>query len=222
MLRNFFASPNFLRLLRFWEASRADGGAAAWGGNISAIPAELQPRLVIVERVAAERLIYRFVGSENVSQFGRDPTGQSVREILSPEYAAYIEDIIGITLDRAAPVFSSSVLYLDTRVKSTGRLVAPFALRGASKPTLIMSAHLMGGDDFKVTEIAAPGSVVETERLMIAGVPEMCARLEEAGRYHRFSRLTTDRSLAQEWVKIAASLGAGILVPLEGFRTLSG
>jgi hypothetical protein len=216
MLRNFFASPNFLGLLKFWDASRNGRKVPDWDGDLARIPAELLPRLIVVDRDGALR--YRHIGSELAAGFSHDPTGQTIAETLSPGYAAYISDIIERTLTNGNPIFSASVLHRQSMVKMTGRLVAPFTVRGARRPSLIMSAHLMGGDAFKVTEVVEPGGVIETQRLMIAGVPDLCARLDEAGRYHRLSHLTTDRALARKWDAIATSLGSCVLVPLEAFH----
>jgi hypothetical protein len=216
MLRDFFASPNFLTLLRFWDGARAGRAVPDWDGDLAAIPANLLPRTVIVER-SGEALTYRYLGTYNKNQFGRDPTGTTIAETLSPEYAAYLADLTAAALAGATPVFSCSVLHRDNLVKRTGRLVAPFTFRGSPSPSVVMSAHLEAGDEFKVTEVVEPGSVLETERMRIAGVPDMCARLEEAGRYHRLSRGVPDRGLASEWDKISASLGAGVVVPLRRF-----
>jgi hypothetical protein len=199
MLRDFFASPNFLALLRFWDGARAG----------RAVPE------IIVER--REALIYRYLGILNKRQFGRDPTGTTIAETLSPEYAAYLADLAESALAGAAPVFSCSILTRDNLIKRTGRLVAPFTLRGSPTPCLTMSTHLEVGDEFKVTEVVEPGGVVETERVRILGVSDVCARLEEVGRYHQLSRGMPDRRLASEWDRIAASLGAGIIVPLRKF-----
>jgi hypothetical protein len=215
MLRHFFASPNFLALLRFWEGARAGRVVPDWNGDIAAIPANLLPRIVIVER--REAVIYRYLGSLNKRQFGWDPTGATVAETLSPGYAAYLTDLVETALTGAAPVFSSSVLHQDDLIRRTGRLVAPFTLQGSPAPCVTMSAHLEAGDEFKVTEVVEPGGVLETERIRISGVPDMCARLEEAGRYHQLSRAVPDRSLASEWDRIAAKLGAGAIVPLRRF-----
>jgi hypothetical protein len=81
-----------------------------------------------------------------------------------------------------------------------------------------MSAHFEVGDKFKVTEVVEPEGVLETERIRISGVPDVCARLEEARRYHHLSRAMLDRGLASEWAGIAAELGAGAIVPLPTFR----
>ena len=216
MLRNFFASPSFLGLLKFWDASRNGRKVPDWDGDLACIPAELLPHLIIVDRDGALR--YRHVGAGLAVGFGHDPTGKTIAETLSPGYAAYISDIIERTLTNGNPIFSASVLHRQSTVKMTGRLVVPFTFPGARRQWLIMSAHLMGGDAFKVTEVVEPGGVIETQRLMIAGVPDLCARLDEAGRYHRLSHLTTDRALARKWDAIATSLGSCVLVPLEAFR----
>jgi hypothetical protein len=217
MLRDFFASPNFLALLRFWDSARAGANRPDWNGELSSIPADLLPRLVIVER--HKTLTYRYLGIEKKRQFGRDPTGATIAATLSPEYAAYITDLIETSLAGAAPVFSCSILHRDNLIKRTGRLVAPFTLRGSPSPTLIMSAHLVAGDEFKVTEVVEPGGVLETERVRIAGVPAVCARLEEIGRYHQLSQAMPDRGLAKEWDRIAASLGPGCSCGCGGLGT---
>ena len=215
MLREFFASPNFLALLRFWDSLRTGATVPDWTGELAAIPANLRQRLVIVER--REDLIYRYVGILNQSQFARDPTGATIAETLSPEYVAYLADLVESVLAGAAPVFSCSILRRNDLIKRTGRLVAPFTLRRSPAPCLIMSAHLEAGDEFKVTEVVESGGVLETERVRIAGVPAVCDRLEEVWRYHLLSGMEPDRSLASEWDRIAASLGAGVIVPLPRF-----
>src|SRR5882724_4727369 len=177
MLRDFFASPNFLALLRFWDGARAGRAVPDWTGDLADIPANLLQRLVIVER--REALTYRYLGILNQRQFGRDPTGATVAETLSAEYAAYLTDLVESTLAGAAPVFSCSILRRDDLIKRTGRLVAPFTLRGSPAPCITMSAHLEAGNEFKVTEVVEPGGVLETERVRIAGVPAVCERLEE-------------------------------------------
>ena len=213
MLRDFVASPNFLALLRFWERARAGTTVPDWNGELSSIPAHLLQRLVIVER-RETGLVYRYLGTHNRRRFGRDPTGATIAETLSAEYAAYLTDLIETVLAGAAPVFSCSILRQGSLVRRTGRLVAPFTLRGSIPPRLIMSAHLEAGDEFKVTDVVESGGVLETERVRIAGVPAVCARLDEIGRYHKLSQAVADRSLAKEWDRIAAGLGAGVLVPM--------
>src|SRR5205807_9272456 len=116
----FFASPNFLALLRFWDRARAGRAVPDWTGDLAAIPAHLLQRLIIVER--RKTLIYHYLGTLNQRQFGRDPTGATVAETLSPEYSAYLADLVESALAGAAPVFSSSILRRDDLIKRTGRL----------------------------------------------------------------------------------------------------
>ena len=190
--------------------------APDWNGDLATIPASLLSRIVVMER--REALTYRYLGILNKARFGSDPTGATVAETLSPEYAAYLTDLVETVLAGGAPVFSSSVLHQDNLIRRTGRLVAPFTLRRSAAPCVTMSVHLEAGDKFKVTEVVEPGGVLETERIQISGVPDVCARLEEARRYHQLSRGMPDRSLASEWAGIAAKLGAGAIVPLRTFR----
>jgi hypothetical protein len=216
MLRDFFTSPNFLALLRFWEGARAGRVVPDWNGDLAAIPTSLLSRIIVIER--REALIYRYLGMLSKARFGRDPTGVTVAETLSPGYAAYLADLIETALVGGAPVFSSSVLHQNNLIRRTGRLVAPFTLRGSAAPCLTMSAHLEVGEKFKVTEVLEPGGVLETERIRISAVADLCARLEEARRYYQLSRAVPDRSLASEWSGIAAKLAAGAIVPLRTFR----
>ena len=114
MLRDFFASPNFLALLRFWERARAGTTVPDWNGELSSIPAHLLQRLVIVER-RETALVYRYLGTHNRRRFGRDPTGATIAETLSAEYAAYLTDLIETVLAGAAPVFSCLVQHPASR-----------------------------------------------------------------------------------------------------------
>jgi hypothetical protein len=217
MLRDFFASKNFLALLRFWDEARRGGAVADWNGDPVSIPDHLRQRVVIVEPRGAD-LVYRYVGISNQRQFGRDPTGATVAETLSADYAAYLGDLADAALPAAAPIFSTSILRRDDLLKRTGRLLAPFSLRGSAAPCLTMSVHLEVGDAFKVTEVVEPGAVFETERYRIAAEPDAYARLAEAGRYYQLSRGMPDRGLASEWDQLAARLEAEIAVPLPCFR----
>jgi hypothetical protein len=82
MLRDFFASPNFLALLLFWEGARAGHVVPDWNGELAAIPAGLLSRIIVMER--RETLIYRYLGALPKMRFGRDPTGATLTETLSP------------------------------------------------------------------------------------------------------------------------------------------
>src|SRR5690348_1518306 len=121
MLRDFFASPNFIALLRFWDAARAGQAVPDWDGDVAAIPAHLRERVVIVERRGAN-LIYRYLGIHNRKRFGRDPTGDTVAETLDGNYTAYLADLTEAVLAGAAPVFSCSVLRRNDLIRRTGRL----------------------------------------------------------------------------------------------------
>ena len=154
----------------------------------------------------------------NQRQFGRNPTGSTVAETLSADYAAYLDDLTAAALSAGAPIFSTSVLRRDDLLKRTARLVAPFTLRGSAAPCLTMSVHLEVGDAFKVTEVVEPGGVFETARHRIAAAPDVCARLAEAGRYYQLSCGMPDRGVASEWEQRATRLEAELAVPLPCFR----
>ena len=217
MLRDFFASRNFLALLRFWVDARRGRAVPDWNGDAAAIPASLRQRVVVVERRGAD-LVYRHVGLLNQRQFGGDPTGATVAGTLSPDYAAYLGDLAAAALSASAPIFSTSVLRRDDLLKRTARLLVPFTLRGSAAPCLTMSVHLELGDAFKVTEVVEPGAVFETQRRRIDAVPDVCVRLAEAGRYYQLSRGMPDRGVAGEWEQRATRLEAEITVKLPCFR----
>jgi len=73
MLHNFFAAPDFLALLRFWDRVRAPSGVAVWDGDFAIVPAELLPNLIVAAWSPVP--VYRYVGRECADRFGADPTG---------------------------------------------------------------------------------------------------------------------------------------------------
>ncbi|HZS83391.1 MAG TPA: hypothetical protein VFA50_10975 [Stellaceae bacterium] len=216
MLRNFFAAPDFLSLLRFWEDSRRGAAVAQWSGDRALIPPDLLPDLVIAER--DEEVVYRYCGEECVRRFGGDPTGRPVYEALRGAYRRYVGSLIEDVLRRAAPLFSSSIFQHNGAVAVTGRLFAPFIRPGSAAPSIIMGIHLFRGDEFPLRAVGDSGVIDETQRLLISGVPELCARLEDARRYHQLARIARHEPSAGEWDDIARRLSRGALVPLETFR----
>jgi hypothetical protein len=62
------------------------------------------------------------------------------------------------------------------------------------------------------------GFVNESQRLLIADVPGICARLDQARPYHHLARFMPVRAQASEWDDIARDLTSGTLVALPPFR----
>jgi hypothetical protein len=216
MLRHFFAAPDFLALLRFWDSVRAAAGVAVWDGDFAIVPAALLPNLIVVTWVPVP--VYRYIGSECAHRFGADTTGLPVLETLGGAYGRYISALGDEVIQRRAPIFSASVLAVGDELTVTGRLFAPFAAAPAAAPSVVMSMQLFSRSAFKLGAVGRSGFVSESQRLLVAGVPEFCARLDEARRYHHLSRFVSARAQASEWDDVAHELASGILVALTPFH----
>ena len=220
MLRHFFAAPDFLALLRFWNDSRSESGPAVWRGDLARVPSELRPNLIVVDWPDEPR--YRYVGSECVARFGADTTGQSVIAALGGAYADYIRSLGDEVIARAQPIFSASVFEVGDELILTGRLFTPFTDGTSERPTMVMSLQLFGGSKFKLNAVGRFGFVNESQRLLIAGVPEVCQRLDEARRFHHLAHAVPSRAQAREWAAIASDLSRSALVRLQPFREALG
>ena len=220
MLRHFFSSPDFLTLLRFWDTGRSPSGGAAWDGDLARVPPELLANLIVVDWRGEPR--YRYIGGECVSRFGGDPTGRSVVATLGGAYALYIRSLGDEAIARREPVFSACLFEVGDELMVTGRLFTPFAEGGADEPTTIMSLQLFSRAGFKLSAVGPSGFVNESQRLLIAGVPELCGRLAEARRYHHLARAVPSLPQAAEWADIARDLSRSALVALQPFREAMG
>jgi hypothetical protein len=221
MFRHFFAAPDFLAMLRLWEASRIASGPAVWNGDLALVPAELRPNLIVVDWLGAPR--YRYVGSECIARFGADPTGHPVLATLGGgAYAAYVGSLGDEAIARAQPIFSTSVFEFGEELMVSGRLFAPFGDAVGKPPGMILSVQLFSRTEFKLRAVAQSGFVNESRRVLIAGVPELCVQLEEAQRYHRLSRAVAGRPQSIEWAEIARRLSGNALVALQPFRAAIG
>src|SRR5471030_1863717 len=105
---HFFAAPDFLELLRFWEASRHGQKLPDWNGDIGTIPQSILPNLIISDRRGEPT--YRYVGAECIKRYGSDPTGKRAYvDVLQGAHARYLAALSAETLARRAPVFSTAV-----------------------------------------------------------------------------------------------------------------
>ncbi|HEX3500557.1 MAG TPA: hypothetical protein VHT04_14660 [Stellaceae bacterium] len=220
MLRHFFAAPDFFSLLRFWDANRAPSGLVAWNDDLARVPSELLPNLIIVDWVGEPR--YRYIGSECVDRFGDDPTGRPLVATLGGAYANYIRSLGDETLARREPIFSACIFEVGDELMVTGRLFTPFAEPGADEPTIIVSVHMFSRAAFKLSQVGRSGFVNESQRLLIAGVPEVCEQLDKARRYHRLARAVPGRVQATEWADVARKLSRTALIALRPFREAIG
>jgi hypothetical protein len=214
MTSHFFAAPDFLELLQFWDASRGGRPVPDWSGDIAVIPATLLPNMTISDRRAEPT--YRYVGPEVVRRWGSDPTGKRIhREVLAGAHSAYIRSLADETMARRAPIFSAAVYQPDAATTiMTGRLFAPLTYQGSPEPCMMLTLQLFQDSKQLLQEIGPRGFVHEIRRDLIAAVPAVCARLVDARRYYQLSRHTHQRGLAQHIDGIARELAGSALVPL--------
>jgi hypothetical protein len=218
MPTDFFAEPDFLALLRFWEEARGGAGLPAWDGDLARVPSSLRPNLIVSDRRGAEP-VYVHVGPEAVRRWGPDPSAKPVYTVLKGVHARYIRALGDEAFERCAPVFSASVYRLaDEALLLTGRLLAPFAAPGGEAPAFVMAVQLFRGPDVTLAGLGEAVFVDEIQRQMIAGAPALCARLEEARRYHSAARRLHQEAVAREMQEVARDLAGSALVTLPRFR----
>jgi hypothetical protein len=139
-------------------------------------------------------------------------------EALTGAYGRYIRALGDEVIRLRAPIFSASVFEVGDELTVTGRVFTPFAVAPATAPSLIVSVQLFSRSAFKLSAVGPSGFVDESERLLIAGVPEFCAQLDEARRYHHLARFASARTEAGEWDDMAHDIASGALVALTPFR----
>jgi hypothetical protein len=213
MTSHFFAAPDFLELLQFWDAAREGRAMPEWHDDLTAVPPALLPNLVITDRPDT---LYRYVGSEIVRRWGSDPTGRRIYdEVLTGAHRRYIKSLGDETLTRRAPIFSAAVYQPDaSSVIMTGRLYVPFTYQGSTEPRILFTLQLFKGSEQKLKAVGLHYIVHEIRRDMIAMVPALCIRLAQARRYYQLSRHTHQRALAQDIDAIARELTGSALIPL--------
>jgi hypothetical protein len=220
MLRHFFSAPDFLNLLRLWDSSRRATGRAVLTDDLARLPLALLPNLIVADWSREPR--YRYVGSECVSRFGADPTGRPLVATLGGSYANYIRSLGDDVLARGEPIFSACIFEVGDELMVTGRLFSPFARADSDEPTIIVSVQLFSRASFKLSAVGLSGFVNESQRLLIAGVPEVCRRLDEVRRYHLLAGAVPSRTQATEWADVARNLSRNALIALQPFREAAG
>ncbi len=212
---HFFADPDFLELLQFWDASRGGRALPDWSGDVGVVPAGLLPNLIITDRRGPEPT-YQYVGAECVRRWGADPTGQRIyTDVLRGAHGRYIRSLGEQATAERAPIFSTAVYQPDAAsVVMTGRLYAPFSQQGSPDCKAMMTLQLFKGSERELREIGLKGIVHEIRRDRIDAVPELCARLADARRDFQISRHTRGRTLAQYVDAIAEELAGRALVSL--------
>src|SRR5207253_2149343 len=119
-----------------------------------------------------------YIGSECVARFGRDATGEALPTTLGGAYAAYILSLGDEVIARGQPIFSTSVFEVGDELMVSGRLFTPLSDAPDKPLGIIVSAHLFSRTAFKLSAVGGSGFVNESRRMLIAGVPELCAQLE--------------------------------------------
>jgi hypothetical protein len=215
---HFFADPDFLELLQFWDASRGARPLPDWSGDIGVFPRSLLPNLIISDRRG--EATYHYVGAACVRRWGSDPTGRrAYGDVLRGAHAHYLHSLSAETLARRAPIFSVAVYQPDAAdLLMTGRLHAPFTYRGSAEPCFLITVQLFKGSERELREIGIAGIVHETRRDLITNASELCTRLEDARRRYQIARQTPRRTLAQHVEEIAQELTGRALVPLPCFE----
>lgn len=103
-------------LAEYWFARREAGSATPPRSAIDPLDFPvLLPNVILVERVGAppeERYRFRLAGTDVVAHAGRELTGSHIDEVLPSPYHEYVRLLNRTTLERALPVYSSS-LYHD-------------------------------------------------------------------------------------------------------------
>src|SRR5258706_9280062 len=140
MSTHFFAAPDFLDLLRFWDASRGDRALPVWHSDLGAVPPTLLPNLTVSDRRGEPT--YAYVGAEVGRRWGGDLTGRRIYggDALTGAHARYIKSLGDDTMARRAPIFSAAIYQPDaTDLIMTGRLFVPFTDRDAGEPCFMLT-----------------------------------------------------------------------------------
>jgi hypothetical protein len=210
----FFADPEFIGLLRFWNASRGERAMPEWGGDVGVVPGELLPNLAIVD--LSGEPTYRYIGTEVARLWGGNPTGRPVfTVVLRGAHRRYLRSLTDDVIALRAPIFSSAVYQSSAAgVVLTGRMLAPFTREGSTEPQIVLAVQLFKGSERDLRAIDVSGVVHELRRDLITDPTELCRRLEEARRQYQIARHTHRRTLAQYIDEIARELAGSALVAL--------
>lgn len=214
----FFADPEFVGLLRFWNASRGERAMPEWDGDVGAVPGALLPNLAIVDLRGDPT--YRYIGAEVARLWGGNPTGRSIfGVVLRGAHRHYLRSLTDDMIARRAPIFSSAVYQSSAvGVVVTGRIVAPFTVEGSNEPCFLLAVQLFKGSERDLRAIDVSGVVHELRRDLITDPIELCRRLEDARRHYQIARHTHRRTLAQDIDEIAQELSGRALVPLPCYE----
>jgi len=210
----FFADPEFLELLRFWDASRDGRALPAWSGDVAVIPRTLLPNLVVAD--LRGEATYAYIGAECMRLWGSDTTGKRIfADVLRGAHHRYVKSLFDETVARRAPLYSTAVYQPDAaNLIMTGRLLTPFTIGASAAPNVLLTLQLFRGSEHLLSRVGVSGIVDEIRRDIITDVAALCARLEDARARYQVVRHTHGRTLVQDVDTIAHELSGGVLVPL--------
>lgn len=210
----FFADPEFLELLRYWDACRGGRALPIWRGDMTAVPRGLLANLVVAD--LRGEATYAYVGAECMRLWGSDTTGQRLFvDVLKGAHRRYLTSLFDETVTRRAPLYSTAVYQPDTaNTIMTGRLLTPFTIGDTAVPNVLLTLQLFRGSELLLRRVGIGGIVDEIRRDMITDVGALCARLEDARGRYQVARHTHRRTLAQDVDTIAHELRGSALISL--------
>jgi len=210
----FFADPEFLDLLRYWDASRGERAVPVWAGDWTVVPRRLLPNLIVADLRGGAT--YGYVGAECMRLWGSDTTGRRIfDDVLQGAHHRYVKSLFDETVARRAPIYSTAVYQPDAaNMIMTGRLLTPFTIGNTASPNVLLTLQLFRGSEHLLSRVGIGGIVEEIRRDMITDVASLCSRLEDARGRYQVARHTHRRTLAQDVDTIAHELSGSALIPL--------
>jgi hypothetical protein len=214
----FFADPEFLDLLRYWDASRGGRALPAWAGDVAVVPRSLLPNLVVAD--LRGDVTYAYVGAECMRLWGSDSTGlRMFVDVLKGAHRRYVKSLIDELIAKRAPIYSTAVYQTDaTAMIMTGRLLTPFTIGETSIPNALLSIQLFKGSEPLLHQVGIGGVVDEIRRDMITDAAALCARLEDARARYQVVLHTHGRTLVHDVDMIANELSGSALISLPCYE----
>ena len=154
MLRHVATEPKLQSLFQYWDGKRL-GKVMPDRNDISPIEIgpELLPNILLYESVQWDtRFRYRLIGTEIAHQFGTDPTGKYLDDVLSGTYLDYIVSLLHDVYRHPAAVYSESAFRWDEGgFQRTRRLLLPLSWHGEC-PGLVLSAQIFSPFSGQITK----------------------------------------------------------------------
>lgn len=131
------------QLYAYWDARRGTRSMPARGDLDPVDLKQLLPMLILIDVVAdARRYIYRLVGTHEVEQRGRDPTGKSIIEAYYGESAEDTTLYLDRVVETRAPVlYRGTYQPLATRTQRDDVLFLPLSRDGETVNMILLLSH---------------------------------------------------------------------------------